>query len=75
MSKDKCIKLSWSVAEKVMRTVKSLAESPVKKYWGKSSEILGGKFIYMWVPKAPKTFNNLFAKIFVDGNFNLKNLK
>ena len=68
MSKDKCIKLCWSVAEKVMRTVKSLAESPVK-------EILGEKFIYMWVPKAPKTFNNLFAKIIVDGNFNLKNLK
>ena len=41
MSKDKCIKLRWSVAEKVMRTVKSFAESPVK-------EILGDKF-FMYI--------------------------
>ena len=30
MSEDKSIKLSWTVAEKVMRTVKPLAKSPVK---------------------------------------------
>ena len=40
MSKDKSIKLSGTVAEKVMRTVKPLAKSPTK-------EILGGEFTYL----------------------------
>ena len=30
VSEDKSIKLGWTVAEKVMRTVKPLAKSPVK---------------------------------------------
>ena len=38
VSEDKSIKLGWTVAEKVMRTVKPLAKSPVK-------EILGGILI------------------------------
>ena len=34
MSEDKSIKLGWTVAEKVMRTVKPLAKSPVKEILG-----------------------------------------
>ena len=56
MSKDKCIKLRWSVAEKVMRTVKSLAESPAKEILGEKFSNIGGQVHLHVGPKGPKDF-------------------
>ena len=53
MSEDKSIKLGWTVAEKVMRTVKPLAKSPVK-------EILGAILIKSYMIKPQRLYIKTF---------------
>ena len=65
MAKDKCVQLRWSVAEKVMRTVKSLAESPAK-------EILGEKFMCICGLRSQRLLMISFATINVNGHYHFK---
>ena len=39
MSEDESIKLGWTVAEKVMRAIKALAEGPVEDISGEISHL------------------------------------
>ena len=64
MSKDKCVKLRWSVAEKVMRTVESLAKSPAK-------EILGGKFMYICGLRSQRLLIILLLQLLSIGHYPL----